>query len=240
MDLKGLIDSRNNDLWNTLSKAREINIQREKVSTYSAFSKGNKTTIYVPLDNNDPGSFTHELLHIFLRTKDVYIGAGLQNSVKESKVLSIIFSDQLIEHIGNCLDHIKMYPEFLKLGYNPEEFLSDYSENKLTNDEIQNIKKHFIRPGFFKKAIYNKSAIDVFIGKYFAAISCPNKTFEYSSQLTELSQIDPDLYNILDSFITSWKSFDFNDKDPITSGYQTILYDFIESLENWTIGKTIK
>jgi hypothetical protein len=151
MDTKRLIDFRNIDLWNTLSKEREIKIQREKVNNYSAFSKDNKTTIYVPLDNEDPASFTHELLHVFLRTKDVYIGAGLQISIKDSKVLSKIFSDKLIEHIGNCLDHIKMYPEFVKLGYNPEEFLSDYSENKLTNDEIFNIKKHFIRPGFLKK-----------------------------------------------------------------------------------------
>jgi hypothetical protein len=240
MDINGLIDSRNIDLWYALSKVREISIKRENVNTYSAFSKDNKTTIYIPLNHTDPASFTHELLHVFLRTKDVYIGAGLQISVKESKVLSKIFSEKLIEHIGNCLDHIKMYPEFVKLGYNPEEFLSDYSENKLTNDEILNIKKYFVRTGFFKKAIYNKSAIDVFIGKYFAAISCPNKTFEYTRQLLDLKHIDSDLYCILDRFITSWMSFDYNDNDPLTSGYHTLLFDFIESLENWTTGKLIK
>ena len=77
METKGLIDTRNIDLWNTISKVREISIQRENQDNYSAFSKDNKTTIYIPLDNNDPASFTHELLHVFLRTKDIYIGAGL-------------------------------------------------------------------------------------------------------------------------------------------------------------------
>jgi hypothetical protein len=182
MDTKGLIDSRNIELWTALSKVREISIKREKQNIYSAYSIDNKTTIYVPIDGNDPASFTHELLHVFLRTKKVYIGAGLQISIKESKVLSKIFSDNLIEHIGNCLDHIKMFPLFVNLGYEPDKFLSDYSENKLTNNEILCIKKHFFTR-FFKKVLYNKTAIDFYIGKYFAAISCPNTTFDYTSQL---------------------------------------------------------
>ena len=133
-----------------------------------------------------------------------------------------------------------MFPEFVKLGYDPTEFLSDYSENKLTNDEVFIIKKHFIKTGFFRKVYYNKTAIDLYIGKYFAAISCPNKTFDYSSQLSDLKYIDPELYRILDDFVIAWKSFDYNDKDPITSGYHSLLFDFIDNLENWTSGKTIK
>ena len=236
----GLIDNRNTDLWNILSNLREIKIQREKRNTYYAFSKDYKTTIYVPLGDNDPASFTHELLHVFLRTKDIYIGAGLKGSIKESQVLSKIFSDELIEHIGNCLDHIKMFPDYLKLGYEPEKFISDYSENKLTDKEIAKIKKHFMYNGLLKKNLYNASAIDLYIGKYFAAVSCPNKTFDYSSQLSDLEKIDPDLYRVLDDFIIAWKSFDINDKDPITGGYHTLLFDFICNLENWAISKTIK
>ncbi|HUX56301.1 MAG TPA: hypothetical protein VMV77_04965 [Bacteroidales bacterium] len=240
MDTQGLIDNRNIDLWNTLCTVCEINIQREKRSTYYVFSKNNKTIIYVPLGDNDPAYFTHELLHVFLRIKDVFIGAGLKLSIKESKVLSNIFSDNLIEHIGNCLDHIKMFPEFLKLGYDPEKFLSDYSENKLTKENISKIKKHFITKGLFKKVFYNATAIGLYIGKYFAAVSCPNKSIDYFNQLTDLKKIDQELYRILEDFIIAWNTFDFNDKDPITSGYHLLLFDFIDKLEKWANGKTIK
>ena len=61
-------------------------------------------------------SFTHELLHIYLRSKGVFIGARLKRKLQSSKTLSIIYSEPLLEHLGNCLDHIKMLPIYLELG----------------------------------------------------------------------------------------------------------------------------
>ncbi len=106
MDTNGLIDNRNLELWNSLRMVHDIEIRKEKRPDYLAFSKNSKTIIFVPFDNVDPASFTHELLHIYLRTKKVFIGGGLTVSIKESEKLSRIFSDNLIDHIGNCLDHI--------------------------------------------------------------------------------------------------------------------------------------
>lgn len=239
MDTTGLIDNRNLGLWNYLIMVHDIEIRKEKRPDYLAFSKSGKTIISVPYDNIDPASFTHELLHIYLRTKEVFIGGGLTLSIKESGILSRIFSDNLIEHIGNCLEHIKMLPEFLDLGFNENDFLSDYSVNKLTDEEILKIKRHYTTTILFKK-VYNASAVDFFIGKYFAASSCPNKSYDYQSQLKELEKIDPDLFQILETFLNDWKSFDYNDTDPITGSYHSLLFDFIENLEKWTNGKTIK
>jgi len=126
MDTNGLIDNRNLELWNSLLTIQDIEIRREKRPDYLAFSKSGKTIIYVPIDYLDTASFTHELLHIYLRTKEVFIGGRLTLSIKESEKLSKIFSDNLIDHFGNCLDHIKMLPEFLNLGYNERDFLSDF------------------------------------------------------------------------------------------------------------------
>lgn len=145
MDTNGLIDNRNLGLWNSLIMVHDIEIRKEMRPDYLAFSKSGKTIISVPYDNIDPASFTHELLHIYLRTKDIFIGGGLTLSIKESEILSRIFSDNLIEHIGNCLDHIKMLPEFLDLGFDENDFLSDYSVNKLTDKEILKIKKHYCK-----------------------------------------------------------------------------------------------
>lgn len=226
------------ELWNSLKSVLDIEIRKEKRPDYLAFSKNGKTIISVPFDNIDPASFTHELILIYLRTKDFFISGGLALSIKESEKLSRIFSDDLIDHIVNCLDHIKMLPEFLILGFNEKDFLSDYSVNKLTDEEIFKIKKHYTTTILFKK-IYNASAIDFFIGKYFAANTCPNKSYDYQSQLKKIEKIDPELFQILETFLANWKNFDYNDTDPINGSYHILLFGFIENLEKWTEGKTI-
>lgn len=69
MDTNGLIDDRNFELWNSLRIDHDIEIRKENRSDYLAFSKSGKTIISVPYDNIDSASFTHELLHIYLRSK---------------------------------------------------------------------------------------------------------------------------------------------------------------------------
>lgn len=239
MDTLGLIDDRNFELWNTLKNIHEIEICKENRPDYLAYSNNGKTIIYVPLNNLDTAFFTHELLHIYLRTKQVFIGGGLILSIKGSQVLSKIFSDDLLDHIDNCLDHIKMLPEFLRFGYHKNKFISDYSINKLTKEEIANIEKHFTTSILFYK-VFSAKAIDAFIGKFFAANACPNDSFDYSKQLGELRKIDTDLFQILDTFLTNWKNFDYTDTDPIPGSYHILLYCFIENLEKWARGKTIK
>ena len=132
-----------------------------------------------------------------------------------------------------------MFPEFLRFGYNKNKFISDYSINKLTKEEIAKIKKQFSTGMWFYK-VYSAMAIDAFVGKFFAANACPNDSFDYSKQLVELRKIDTDLFQILDTFLTNWKNFDYTDTDRIPGSYHILLFDFIENLEKWTRGKTIK
>ncbi len=132
-----------------------------------------------------------------------------------------------------------MLPEFISLGYNERDFLSDYYVNKLTTDDISKIKRHYTNSILFEK-FYNASAVDFFIGKYFAAKSCPNKSYDYQSQMKELTKIDLELFQIIETFLTEWKKFDYNDTDPIAGSYHSFLFDFIENLKKWTEGKTIK
>lgn len=132
-----------------------------------------------------------------------------------------------------------MLPEFIRLGYNQNEFLLDYAVNKLKEEEVANIKKHFSTNILFKK-VYNAKAIDLFIGKYFAAKACPNNSFDYKERLNKLNKIDPELFQILEAFLTEWKIFDYNDTDPITGSYHLFLFDFIDKLEKWANEKTIK
>lgn len=67
-----------------------------------------------------------------------------------------------------------------------------------------------------------------------------NRSFDYNYQLNELKQIDSDLFKVLETFLTEWSNFDYNDKSPFAVSYNTLLHDFTAGLEKWTEGKTIR
>jgi hypothetical protein len=236
MNTEGLIDHSNIDLWNSLNSIHEIEIRTGSQNGYSTYSIYNKSTIYVPENNFNSSYFTHELLHVLLRAKKVFISGALKQSIQDHQVLSKIFSKKLLEHIGNCLEHIKMLPHFLKLGYNVEYFIEDYSENKFTEEEILKLKALFIT-NESGKYIYNPSGVRLYIGKYFAIIACPNISIDYSKQLNELNNLDPELFQILKKFSDSWENYDYENDDPITGGYNDFLIEFITRLNEWTKGK---
>jgi hypothetical protein len=233
METYGLIDNRNVDLWNALTKEFEIDIVREKRETCSVYTKNNKATISIPLAGVSCASFTHELLHIYMKKKEVFIGGGLKHYVMGNDVLSKFISGELTEHIGNCLEHIKMLPEFLRMGFDRKDFISDYSTNKLTDDDLKTLKKYFKTKRLFQQQEYNAIAVDFYIGKYFAATACPNLAYNYHKGLNELAGIDTDLYAVLDKFMADWDRFDYNDTDPITGGYHHILSGFVNNLTEW-------
>lgn len=237
MTTEGLIDERNIELWTLLTNNFDIEIVKEIREDYLVYSIDNKATIYIPVDNINSSSFTHELLHVFLRLKHIFIGAGLTMSVKGNSILSRILSDKLLEHIGNCLDHIKILPLYLDLGYENSDFISDFDTNKLPDSEILNIKRNYCTTINFKK-YYSKSAVDYFIGKFFAAVACPNEDFNYKEQLSRLKKIDTELFEILEFFVIEWRNFDLDDDSPLNS-YHTIEYDFVCNLESWAKKKTI-
>ncbi len=238
MNTEGLIESRNIDLWNSLSSVYEIDIKWEKRDTYSVSTKTNKAIIYVPLGKSDSASFTHELLHIYLETKKVFISGGLKLYVREYPTLSTFLSEEFLDHLGNCLEHIKMLPEFLRMGFSSQEFILDFSVNKLNDQEIWDIKMKF-KTINQNTVNYNSTAIRLYIAKYFAVKACPNKLINYEKGLSELKNVDNELYNILEEFMNEWEKFDYNDSDPVTGDYNFLLSDFMDDLLVWTKDKSI-
>jgi hypothetical protein len=128
-----------------------------------------------------------------------------------------------------------MLPIFLELGYKIDEFILDYTQNKLTDENISFLKCQFKIESIFRTR-YNAAGIDYYIGKYFAVKACPNQTYNYSIQLKELKQIDPDLFNILESFWESWGNYDYTEK---FANHHSFLINFTEGLERWVTDKKI-
>ncbi len=231
MLIEGLVDSRNSLLWNELNSTCSISIESTELDEYAISSKDNNSIIYVSKNNINSSSFTHELLHLLLRKKGVNIGTLLSLLVRNKRFLSNIFSEGLIDHIGNCLCHVKMLPPFLEMGYKKEDFISDYGINKLTESDLLEIKALLLDN--------STSGINFFIGKFFAAKACPNNDFDYSSNLKLMQEMDTELYCILDDFFLAWNQYDYTDENPITGGYREFLSDFIAQLEDWSQNKTI-
>lgn len=231
----GLVDSRNEQLWNKLNKVFDIEIKEQVgIANYSVYTIHRTAIIFIPLGNRNSASFTHELLHIFLRTQNISVGLALKSKIENDSVLFKIFTKELIQHFDNCLEHIKMLPEYIRLGYNRENFLTDYTVNKLTTKEVKNIKWHFNYTLFIKKR-YKIAAVNVYIGKFFAARACPNDSIDYSIALSELKLIDNDLFDILNTFFYKWYFYDYNDG---STHYDEFVNILVTELSRWTERKT--
>lgn len=223
-----LLDSRNQNLWNQISEKYNVSFEDSNNGEYACYSYDNNIIFYIDKTNLCKDSFTHEMLHAYLRLNDCYIGGGLQNTINSSRILSSILSSRLIEHMGNCLDHIKMLPIYLELGFSREKFILDYDEYKCTDEEIQILKKHY-RNG--KKI--NLNAVDSYVGRIVAILADPNNTFDYSNDLNQLRKIDSQLFQIIERLINHWKEIKVENRKLLEDDYHTVLSGFYENMKNW-------
>lgn len=224
----GLLESRNILLWQKLSASFKIKVNRGIAPNFSMYITKDTVTITTSNMEFNSSSFTHELLHLDLRFKKVLMGSSLRMFIVKNALLSHLFSEKLIDHIGNCLDHTKMLPEFIKMGYNADEFLHDFNEIKLEPELTKLISDLFKNENDY----YNSIAVDSYIGKYFACKACPNAKFVYEDRLNELKLIDSELFDALDEFWNEWLEFDINN-DSVTNDYHMILFRFLDALESW-------
>ncbi len=231
----GLIDNRNEKLWNDLNKTHSVDIIMLDYPSYAIDSVDDKATIVIPENDIDIDSFTHELLHLLIRRKEQYFGSSLEMFVRGNEILTQIFTDELIEHFANCIDHIKMLPIYLELGFEKKKFISDYDVNKCTKSEIQQIKNNYKIRGK-----HNGEAIEFYIAKYISIKSDPKQHINYPKSLAELKTIDSKLFGILEKCIAEWKEMSLESKNFGDANYRTISFDLYQSLSDWTENKTFK
>ena len=230
-----LIDNRNEQLWNDLNNTHSISIDLIDYPNYACDSENNNSRIIVPKNDIDIDSFTHELLHILIRQKELFFGSSFQMLVNGNQILSEIISGELIEHFGNCIDHIKMLPIYLELGFDKKKFITDYDVNKCTKSEIQQLKDNFKIRGS-----YNSEAVDFYIGKYIAIKADPKQHINYPKSLAELKALDSKLFGILEKCIEDWKKMPIEKENIWDDDYNSISFEFYQNLSDWTEGKTFE
>lgn len=227
-----LIDKRNWALWRELNAVQTIRIEEHSKSYYEVYTLQDISIINVQKKNLCPASFTHELLHIKLYKAKVRLGATIKAYLQRKKRLSTLLSSELIDFLADPLDHIKMLPLYLNMGFERELFISDYTLNKADPRKLLLIQQHF-RLG----NNYSRMFFDEYIGRYFAVMGCPNNTVDYTEPLQTLQAIAPDLFDILERFMAKWRAYDYTDPNPVLSDYRPFLCGFVDELEAWTVDK---
>lgn len=225
-----LLDYRNQNLWDEIKKNYTVTFENSLSNQYSCFAQNRNVIFYIDKENLCKNSFTHEMLHIYLRSKDCFISGGLNNTIRQNPTLSFIFSSELLDHMGNCLDHINMLPIYLDLGFEREKFIGDYHDHKCTSEELYILKKNYRID-----TSINHKAVDFYLGKLIAILADPNIEVDYSEELEELKRIDPILFEANYKMIEHWKEIKIENRQIIDDDYHSVLYEYYQNLEKWIL-----
>lgn len=226
-----LIDDKNIDLWNELNEIYAIELIASSEQNYSSKVSGNSATISIYENDLSATSFTHQLIHLYLKSKNVKIVEDFYNALEKAKEINSLFSDGLKEHVTYCLELELMLPIFLKMGYENRLLTSDFNEPKMNKKMLDILLKRYKNKG-----VYDREAVDFFIGTFFAMKSCNNMAFKYHKYFIAFQELDKELYTLLSEFWLDWKTYDIEDAD---DNYDKILQYFIEDITGWISKKNI-
>lgn len=226
-----LIDDKNIDLWNELNGIYEIELIASPEPNYMSKVSGKTATIFIYEEDLSSTSFTHELLHIYLKSKNVKIVEDFYTALEKSEKINSLFSNGLKEHVTACLEHELMLSIFLKMGYKNRLFVRDFNEPKMNKKMLDILLKRFKNKG-----VYDREAVDFYIGTFFAMRSCNNKSFNYHKYYIAFQKLDKRLYVLLSEFWLDWKTYDFEDAE---DEYGKILSYFFEDFNSWISEKNI-
>jgi hypothetical protein len=216
--INNLIDSRSKKLWLQIDTLLNVSIEPTKDGYYGCFTQANDAIFYIDFQNLCKDSFAHELLHVKMSLQGCNINGCLKKHIAESPVLTILLKNELGDHIGNVLQHIRMYDEYLELGFDKSKFISDYNVDKCTEVDLSNLEISYKN--------LNYLCLDSHLSKLFAVLCDPNPELNYSSAKVKLSKIDPDLYRISNNLVEHWKQTEIDN-------YRLAVNEFIAELEKW-------
>lgn len=241
-DITPYLNESSYPIWEQLNSKYNITVRFNEVNEYSLYSK--KQDVIILVDSTKKpctASFAHELLHLLIRSTQTYAGSAIALTVNETPILQLIMTENLLQHIGNCLEHVKMLPLYLEMGFERNLFIKDYSTPKLTIEELKKIKQGFCKKHISQKQTYNPMWVDSYIGKFFAVNACPNNTIDYSELLRGLKAIDSGLWQILNKFWIAWKEYDiFKKREIVEEDYHALTWKLTDELKNWLSDKNIK
>lgn len=224
------LDKQNKLLLSELRDKMIVKFELFNKLYFENYSINDTATIYVNPKLFDNSSVAHELLHAWFRTLGLHSSNLIYLSAIETPKFSSVFDKKLCDHIGNCMDHNKIYPKFLEMGYIPENFLS----SKGLQCDINNIRKLRIQ----SNNVYSAKHLNNYIG-YLISIYADHLPNDYSQHLILMQSFDSDLFEIVSRFWKAWEDVDITNPNPITRTDFRTINDFIINIESWIESKSI-
>lgn len=227
-----VLDNNTTELLIELQRDYNISFVTKNIDYSELFQKGNNVTIYYNPKIINTESITHELLHIWLTKFNYSIGNYLFLCTEDDKKLNKFLTKFLCDYIGNCCDHLKMYPKYLEMGYSPKEFLKNGLELKTSLKDIKKLRLKFI-------GIYNGNNINLFIGYLISILADHIKENDYTEHHKYLMAMNSVLYQVIVDFWSKWEVFDIENIDAIYNSDLELMDNFIDELKAWANDKTI-
>jgi hypothetical protein len=220
-----LLDHSTKELFKDLQSDFEIIFQPQPVEHCSVYSFDRKAIITYNPKDVDSESITHELLHVWLKRFQYGISNQIFHSFFVFESLKEVFTKELCDHIGNCMDHNKMYPIYKSMGYSDEKFLLNGIDFKCTISDLNLIQLNYLGK-------YSINDTNQFIG-HLISILADHYPNNYSKHFSILKNKDSDLFEIVFQFWNEWVKFDITTNDPIFNSDRDIGNSFISKIEQW-------
>jgi hypothetical protein len=193
-----LLNDRTSPIWKSFRFKYKIELIPEydySINIIERKFKRNKVSIYYNIYDPRPDHFAHEILHILVHKEGFVITKIIDQYVWNYPRVCEVWDRDFRNLIGNIIDHDKMYPKYLELGFEKSEFVGDYYERKCSVEEIRSEVELNFHP--------NISTLKYITAKYFLIKGTFDLSIDYTEDLKLLSELSPNLYFILDSFWTS-------------------------------------
>lgn len=231
--LEKLIEDKNKQLWDEMSFMHKIELVSWNREEYAAEIQNKDARIYISNTYINSALFTHELLHLKLRSENIFFAIFIYKVCENQYILMDILNLQNALLIGNLLDHIFMYKEFTDMGYREENFVLDYNADKFTK------KEHLMLSKEFSELRIKRDVIGYYITKYIALRTLKESKSNYSYAYDALYRIDNQLYHLLESMMNRLISLSEKNYRTVSEHYLQIIGDFLKDLEVWINGKII-
>ena len=197
-ELELLLNDKTKPIWKSFRFKYNIDLIPEYdyyITIIERKIRRHKISIYYDINEPRPDYFAHELLHILIHKEGYVISRLIDKYVWNYPCVCRIWNRDFRNLIENIIDHDKMYPKYLDLGFNKYEFVRGFNERKCTVQEIQNEVINDFHP--------NLNTLSYITAKYFLMKGTFALNIDYSKELKLIYELSPKLFRILDEF---WNS----------------------------------
>ena len=125
-----------------------------------------------------------------------------KEDIMDDPVLKDVITKDTIDVITNCMEHVKMLPQFLAMGYENSEFIDDYESSKFGFTEFGILCYWY--------AANRLPAMDRFIGTYCVMRADNNTAHKYGIMFHLMRLLDRPLLIIVEKFWDEWLQYDTN------------------------------